>query len=89
MNHFNFAEEDGFPESTFSWPEESGGPEIVHAIRNLLDGSDDAITKGNSRHSIEELIAPERQRQLLAIRQAINTMLDVVYGPSGERTTVC
>ncbi len=84
MNHFNFAEEDGFPESTFSWPEESGGPRIVHAIRNLLDDSDDAIAKAGSRYPIEELIAPERQRQLQAIRQAIDAMLDVVYGPLGE-----
>lgn len=80
MNHFTYAEEDGFPESAFAWPDETGGTDIVHAIRSLLADSDSALPKGDSRHSIEELITPERQRQLREIRRAIDAMLDVVYG---------
>ena len=57
-----------------SWPEESGGVAVLDAIRERL--SSELL----SRSGLNELIAPERERQHESMRQCAQWVVDFVAG---------
>ena len=62
--------------SSFSWPKATGGQDTVNSILQICQ----AENNKNQDAELDEVLKPERQRQIETMVKAIERMIAVIYG---------
>ena len=62
--------------SSFSWPKDTGGQDTVNSILQICKTE----TSENLDTELDEVLKPERQRQVETMAKAIERMIAVIYG---------